>query len=153
MAPLRPNIWIAIGVAALLLLALVPSHALNHGFDPDSATTKWFERQMRPDRPADPPEPCCGKADAYPVDRYQKHDDHTYSVWVHASAGELYTYPDGSRRAPFDPSVEIIVPDTKVNPEDADLDNPSNYSWLFMSVNNITTPSTIYCFIRHPSGN
>jgi hypothetical protein len=149
------SVWdkmLGAGYAALILSALLwvlwphPAPAMNHGFDPSAPATKWFEGLERPDQP---PNSCCGKADAYPVDRYQKNSDHTYTVWI--ADGSPIKYPDGTTRDPWDINVPIIVPDNKVNKEDDDLDNPTDHSWLFFRASTPTDVGTIYCFVRHPN--
>jgi hypothetical protein len=132
----------------LFVLWPYPAPAMNHGFDPSAPATKWFESLERPDQS---PNSCCGKADAYPVDRYQKNSDHTYTVWI--ADGRPIKYPDGTTRDPWDITVPISVPDNKVNKEDDDLDNPTDHSWLFFRASTPTDVGTIYCFIRHPNGN
>lgn len=137
-------------IIALLLYSIWPfkAHAMDHGFDPNSATTKWMERQMRPDNPTSS---CCGKADAYPVDRYRKLPTGDYEVWI--ENGDAITYPDGTKREPWDVNISLIVPSNKINKEDDDLDNPTDHGWLFFRPTNDHEPGTFYCFIRHPQGN
>lgn len=135
---------------ALSVWALWPhaAPAMNHGFNPDAPLTKWFESKIRPDSP---PNSCCGKGDAYPVERYQNNGDHTYTIWL--ADGSAILYPDGTRRDYFDKATPIIVPDNKVNPPDDDLDNPTDVSWVFMRVSTSTDVGTVYCLILHPEGN
>ena len=122
--------------------------AMDHGFDPTNKTVQWFESKIRPDSP---PNSCCGKGDAYPVERYELHPE-LHEVWVWVSDGSAMKYPDGTTRDYWDMSTKIVVPDTKVNPPDDDLDNPTDVSWIFMRVSTPTDVGTIYCFIPHPSG-
>lgn len=145
----RINYWIALGLGAVLVLALSPpSHGMNHGFDPDAPATKWFEKLQRPDSI---PNSCCGKGDAYPVDRYERINARgDYRVWI--ADGSAIKYPDGTTRDPWDTSVPIEVPFNKVNKEDDDLDNPTEHSWLFFRASTPTDVGTVYCFIRHPNG-
>jgi hypothetical protein len=150
----EPPLWqrlvgVAIVLGLLLWMFMTPAPAMDHGFNPNSATTKWFERLIRPDQP---PNSCCGKGDAYPVARYEHHPEtHTWSVWL--SDGSAIKYPDGTTRDYFDMSTEIIVPENKVNSLEDDLDNPTDTSWVFMRVSTPTDVGTMYCFIRHPEGN
>lgn len=141
---------LALLVVLVILITLAAVHAafaMNHGFDPSAPAVKWFEKLERPDQR---PNSCCGKADAYPVDRYQKNSDHTFTVWV--ADGSALKYPDGTTRDEWDTSVPIIVPDTKVNDESDDLDNPTEHGWLFFRPSTKRDVGTIYCFIRHPNG-
>lgn len=153
----RPLVWpTALAMLFLVLmmflvssLLIERSYGMDHGFDHNDATVKWFEKQLRPDQP---PLSCCGKGDAYPVDRYiHNPHEHTYTVWLHD--GSAIKYPDGTRRDYFDKSVPIEVPENKVNPLEDDQDNPTDFSWIYMRVSTPTDPGTIYCFIRHPNLN
>jgi hypothetical protein len=139
-------IFCAVVLACLFWLFTVPAPAMDHGFNPNAPATRWFESLIVPDRP---PLSCCGKADAYPVDRYQKNNDHTYTVWI--ADGSPVKYPDGTTRDPWDVNVPISVPDTKVNKLDDDLDNPTEHGWLFFRPDTNHDVGTIYCFVRHPN--
>jgi hypothetical protein len=141
-------LW-AVFLACLLWLFTVPAPAMDHGFNPNNPTVKWFERKMIPNITFQ--QSCCGKADAYPVERVRRNTDHTWSVWL--ADGSEVKYPDGSHRAYFDKNTEIVVPDDKVNPPDDDLDNPTDVGWIFMRVSNPTNPGAIYCLVIHPEGN
>lgn len=149
--PRKPwvSILLALGLAAALAATFYigKANAMNHGFDPDAAATKWFERQMMPDHPMSP---CCGTADAYPVDRYEKLGDGSYKVWI--ADGRPIKYPDGTHRDEWDISIPVIVPKMKVNKEDDDLDNPTEHGWIFMRPSSPTMVGAIFCFIRHPQG-
>lgn len=147
--------YLAIVVA---LMVTSPSHAKNHGFDPMAPTTKWFESLKIP------PEEmvsCCGKADAYSVDRYEKLPNGDYRVWI--ADGSAIVFPDGTRRTAWNTEIPIIVPKENVNKETDDLDNPTDHSWLFFQPKSLypadgSEPppseevSVVYCFIRHPNG-
>jgi hypothetical protein len=147
------------GAALVLVCGLLMTgvQAFDHGFSKTSPKTKWFEKQLIP------PSyyvSCCGKADAYPVDRYERLPSGDYKVWV--AEGYDVPYPDGTKRAPWDTAKPIIVPKESVNREEDDLDNPTEYSWLyFIPAEKLDAngkqipadhPSVIYCFIRHPQG-
>lgn len=156
------NFFIVLGLLTGVALGLggcPRGYAMNHGFDPDAPATKWFETLRIP-----PQEQvsCCGKADAYPVDRYTKLPNGDYEVWI--EDGSAKAYPDGTRRIAWDESVPIKVPAERVNKEDDDLSNPTDHGWLFFipqreypadggEAKPSTKVSTIYCFIRHPQGN
>lgn len=145
--PVASALQLACAVAFILLLLWSNAHPMDHGFDPNSRVTQWMERQIRPDSP---PNSCCGKADSYPVDRYVKLPGGDYQVWV--ENGDAIDYPDGTKRAPWDVNVPLIVPSNKINPEADDLDNPTKHGWLFFRPTNDHEPGTFYCFIRHPQG-
>jgi hypothetical protein len=148
-------------VAALCVWLMWPHQApaMDHGFDPGDKGVQWFESLKIP-----PMEmvSCCGKADAYPVDRYTKLPNGDYEVWV--EDGSAHPYPDGTKRVPWDESVPITVPAARVNKEDDDLTNPTDHGWLFFIPRReypgdgsepkpSTVVSEVYCFIRHPQGN
>jgi hypothetical protein len=136
-------------IFVLLMLFTTPAPAMDHGFDPTNQTVKWFERKMIPNITFQ--QSCCGKADAYPVARVRRNTNQTWSVWL--ADGSAIKYPDGTKREPFDENTEIVVPDSKVNPPDDDLDNPTDVGWIFMRVSNPTNPGAIYCLIIHEEGN
>lgn len=148
---------ISLSIVALLL-TLSPVVAMDHGFNPNSATTKWFESLKIPPKNE---VSCCGKADAYPVERYERLSNGDYRVWIAPDNG--ITFPDGTVRPPWDSTIPIIVPKERVNEEKDDLDNPTDFSWLFFVPERVypadgsepkpaTKVSVIYCFIRHPQG-
>lgn len=150
----RVGVWalILLSVMAATILAgfvfcmLTPAHAMDHGFDPNNATVQWFEKLQRPDQPGS----CCGKADAYPVGSYVENADGSVDATV--SDGSAKAYPDGTYR-PYFPTGEVVhVEKVLVNKHDDDIDNPTDTSWVFMTVNNGVT-GHVYCLIRHPSGN
>lgn len=136
--------WVV--AVGLLVFAFWPTKApaMDHGFDPNSATTKWFESLQRPDRPGS----CCGKADAYPV-TYAMNPDGSAEVTV--TDGSDKVYPDGYHRPAYTGGV-ITVPKDLINKLDDDLANPTDTSWIFMTVYGGEMGS-FYCLIRHPEGN
>ena len=153
MKPTDPPLWLRLimvvfVVGALLWLFSTPAPAMNHGFNPDDKTVQWMERKMRPDQPE---QSCCGAGDGYPVARYKKNDDHTWTVWL--ADGSALKYPDGTVRTYFDMSIPITVPDNKVNKSDDDIDNPTDVGWIFMRANGSSDPGAIYCLIIHDEGN
>lgn len=139
-------LW-AVVIACLLWLFMTPAPAMDHGFDPNSATTKWFEQLKVP------PEgiaACCGKADAYPVSEYWKNPDGTWTARI--KDGRAIKYPDGTVRAYIATGTEVIVPAESVNDLTDDLDNPTDTSWIFMRVSEAQV-SKVFCLVRHPEGN
>jgi hypothetical protein len=97
------------------------------------------------------PGSCCGKSDAYQVGRYRENPDGTFTAWLSEEGKKEVIYPDGKYRAPVTGDPEIIVPKIALNKLDDDQDNPSDTSWIFMSVNS-GKPGNVFCFIRHPMG-
>lgn len=122
-----------------------PAHAMDHGFDPNSPTTKWFEALLRPDTGT----PCCGKGDAYPVNDYWPNPDGTWTAVI--ADGSAIKFPDGTYREYLPTGEKVIVPADKVNEARDDLDNPTDLSWIFVRAltGNI---ENVYCFVRHPQG-
>jgi hypothetical protein len=140
----------AVAIAFLLLLLWShPGHSKDHGFDPSKKATQWFESLIRPDLP---PNSCCSMADSYPVKSYRKNDDHTYTVWL--LNGDAIVYPDGQRRDPWDITVPVTVPDTKVNGFNDQQNNPTNTGWLFFrpAIDSATEVGSVYCFVPYDSG-
>jgi hypothetical protein len=137
-------------VALLAFCLLTPVFAHDHGFDPNSPITKWFDTK---NMPPDYIESCCGKGDAYTVDQYWKNPDGTYTAVI--ADGSAITYPDGTTRAPIPDGTKIIVPASRVNRAEDDLDNPIGHSvlWLTISGPGYGIDSiNVWCFIRHPEG-
>lgn len=119
---------------------------MDHGFDPNSPTTKWFERLYRPDFPASK---CCGKADAYEIETYWRNDKGV--LFVKIGDGSAKEFPDGTRRPPIPDGTVIEVPEKKINSPDDDLDNPTDKSWAFFTVDEGRV-SILYCVTLHPQG-
>ncbi len=123
-----------------------PAPALDHGFNPNNATVKWMESLQRPNEPGS----CCGKGDGYPVSDYWDNGDGTWTAVI--GDGSAMVYPDGTSRHYVTTGEHIIVPRDLVNHIEDDLDNPTDTSWIFMTVYD-SGIGTLYCLIRHPSGN
>lgn len=145
--------WLAFALFLLMVILfslaeVLPGYAMDHGFDKSSPVVQWFERQQRPDYPGS----CCGKGDAYEVSSYWNNHDGTWTAVI--GDGSAKRFPDGTTRPPIPDGTTIIVPETKVNPAEDDLDNPTDKSWIYMSVydNGGTFAETVYCLIRHPQG-
>lgn len=155
---------LALGICIGLLLAALALAVFGigkanaaKGFNPDtSPMAKWMESLLRPDLPYNPPGqiwPCCGKADAYPVSSYFINPDGSYSVVI--ADGSAITYPDGTTRPPIRTGRTVIVPASKVNKLEDDLDNPTDFSWVFLRMYVDSDPDgdyIMYCFARHPQG-
>lgn len=140
--------WVV--AVGLLVFAFWPTKApaMDHGFDPNNKTVQWMEKLQKPYEPGS----CCGKGDGYPVSDYWANSDGTGSYTVVIGDGSAKLYPDGTRREYIATGTEINIPGKYINPPADDLDNPTDVSWLFMSVY-AATPGTLYCFVPHPQGN
>jgi hypothetical protein len=143
------NILIAALVSAVVALTISMcsmARAMDHGFDPNSPTTKWFEALLRPDTGTS----CCGKGDAYPVNDYWPNPDGTWTAVI--ADGSAIKFPDGTYREYLPTGEKVIVPADKVNEMIDDLDNPTDRSWIFVRAltGNV---ENVYCFVRHPQGN
>src|ERR1700691_2070876 len=92
----------------LLLLLIVPAFAPDHRFDHTTARSNFFRLLKRPDLY---PKPCCGEADAYEADIYQKNPDGSYTVTI--TDGSAIEYPDGTRRDYIANGTKVIVPSKK----------------------------------------
>jgi len=95
--------------AAIAFCSLRPAHALNHGFDPASPVTKFFDQLKRPYcAPGANVCSCCGKADAYPVmiDQEASLDGDKPDGVAHVIDGAAIVYPDGT--------VRSVIPDGTV---------------------------------------
>jgi hypothetical protein len=143
----------AIGGLLVFIGTLCPCAAMDHGWPKDDKKTQWMEAQKIPPEYA---VSCCGKGEAYFVDRYEVLPNGDHRVWV--DHGESVTFPDGTVRPYLSPEPFIVPADSVNKPED-DLDNPFDHSIVFLQVTD-GRPSvaadgslTIYCFIRHPNLN
>lgn len=144
------RVWPLVLALAICLIVISllsgKARALDHGFDPTDKTVQWFESLQRPDAKGS----CCGKADAYPVSNYWDNGDGSHTLVI--GDGSAKKYPDGSYRPYLPTGAEIVVPDSKINRREDDLDNPTDTSWLFVAVY-AGIHDHIYCAILHPSGN
>lgn len=132
----------------VVIVLSVPAYAMDHGFDKNDPLVKWFELLPRPDYSG----PCCGASDGYPVVRYWRDGPRSRHTWTAVIGdGSARHFPDGTTREPIPDGTEVTVPDNKINPERDDLDNPTDLSWIFMSVSE-GRPQNIFCFVRHPQG-
>lgn len=142
------NFLIGVGIVVATVFWLAwprPAPAMDHGFNPNDVTVKWMESLQRPNMPGS----CCGKGDGYPVADYWDNHNGTWTAVIGDGSG--ITYPDGTTRNYIATGEKIIVPNELVNREEDDLDNPTDTSWIFMTVH-AAEVGTVYCLIRHPSG-
>lgn len=141
---------ILLGAAALALLWFGPSHGFDHGFDYSDPRVRWFDSKRIPNTLPPDTQSCCGKADAYLVDRYEKQPNGDYKIWIDNGSGAAIKFPDGKTRPPVDDG-EYLVPASAVNPEGDDEDNPQGHSvlWATAYEGKITR---VWCFVRHPNG-
>jgi hypothetical protein len=144
--------------ALVILLALTaPAAAFDHGFDHFTERSKWFDQLKRPDYY---PHPCCGAADGYEADIYQRNPDGSYDVVI--TDGSEITFPDGSTRPGLPNGSKVHVPANRINPPSETKDNPTGHAWLFVSImrsydedhpgGNAATPGIVYCFCPLPEG-
>ena len=130
----------------ILLVLTVSALAFDHGFDRKTERSRFFGLLKRPDLY---PESCCGEADAYEADIYEKNPDGSYTVTI--TDGSAIEYPDGTRRDYIANGTKVIVPSKKINPPVETQHNPTGHAWLFMSVFN-EKPGNIFCFAPLPEG-
>lgn len=141
--------WFLIVLLIIIVTCLTWPALAAKGYEPNSSpTVSWFESLPRPDMPSG--YSCCGKADAYPVDRYWPNGDGSFTAVI--ADGSAKKYPDGTERPYVAAGTEVIVPKERINDDKHDLDNPTDFSWVFIRVlaGNV---QQVYCFVRHPSGN
>jgi hypothetical protein len=106
-APVLREIAMDHAVRALLVLLLltVPAFGFDHDFDHTTERSKFFGLLKRPDFY---PKSCCGEADAYEADIYQKNPDGSYVVII--TDGSAIEYPDGAHRDYIANGTKVIVP-------------------------------------------
>jgi hypothetical protein len=145
---LRKHWPLLLGAAAVGLLWFGPSHGFDHGFDYSDPRVQWFASKTVPPRYQ---MSCCGKADAYIVDRYEMQPDGSARVWIDGDNGAEITFPDGKKRPKINVG-EYVVEAMSVNRIEDDEDNPQGHSVLWALANADGTISHVWCFVRHPNG-
>lgn len=138
-------------LAVLVAAPTFPAKAVDHGFDKHTERSIWFQQLKRPDYY---PNSCCGEADAYEADIYQRNADGSYDVEI--TNGDTIKFPDGQERPEIPTGTKVHVPKTKINPPIETQGNPTEHAWLFVSVSRAiggeVTPGLIYCFTPLPEG-
>jgi hypothetical protein len=141
---------VAVAVACWSVRA---ARAFDHGFDPASPVTQFFDRLQRPYCP-----PgigvcsCCGKADAYPVaiDQDATPDGDKPDGIAHVIDGSAVTYPDGTLRS--------FIPDGTVfrftgrDVTKAKQGNPTRTAWAFLGVGVGGQIAIVWCVVPLPPG-
>jgi hypothetical protein len=142
-------------VIAALFMTPTPARAFDHGFPKDTERSRFFEQLKRPDYY---PHSCCGEADAYEADIYQRNADGSYDVEI--TDGSEKTYPDGTFRIGLKNGTKVRVPSDQINPTTETQFNPTGHAWLFVSArrgygsdaNPDAEPGMTYCFAPLPEG-
>jgi hypothetical protein len=140
--------------ALALILCFLPSPAypLDHGFPKDTDRSAFFSNLKRPDFY---PKSCCGEADGYEADIYQRNADGSYDVEI--TEGSAKVFPDGSTRPELKDGTRVHVPATQINPPIETMLNPTGHAWLFVSIvrpvgSGDAVPGLTYCFAPLPEG-
>jgi len=138
--------------AALILCAAVaPAHAFDHGFDPASPVTQFFDRLKRPYCAAGVEVcSCCGKADAYRVviDQEATIDGTERDGTAHVTDGSAIVYPDGTGRS--------FIPDGTVfhfsgrDVTKLKQGNPTDTAWAFLGVGVNGQITIVWCVVPLP---
>ena len=138
-------------ILALALLFPSPVYPFDHGFPKDTARSQFFSQLKRPDYY---PNSCCGEADAYEADIYQRNPDGSYDVEI--TNGDVIHYPDGAERIALPNGSLVHVPSNKINPPVETQFNPTGHAWLFVSttrgMGGDASPGMVYCFAPLPEG-
>jgi len=147
-------IIVAAGLAALILCAAAaPAHARDHGFDPTSPVTQFFDQLKRPYcAPGVEICSCCGKADAYPVmiDQDASLDGDKPDGVAHVIDGSAIVYPDGTQRS--------FIPDGTVfhftgrDVTKLKQGNPTKTAWAFLGTGLGGQISIVWCVVPLPPG-
>jgi hypothetical protein len=139
---------ILLGAAALAVLWFKPSFGMDHGFDYSDPRVQWFASRMIPPRYETS---CCGKGDAYAVDRYEMLPNGDIRIWIDDNNGAEIEFPDGTKRPKLN-AGEYLVDSMSVNRIEDDEDNPQGHSVLWALANPDGSLSRVWCFVRHPNG-
>lgn len=129
-----------------------PALAYDHNFPKDTARSRFFSQLKRPDYY---PNSCCGEADAYEADIYQRNPDGSYDVEI--TNGDIIHYPDGNERIALPNGAKVHVPANRINPPIETQFNPTGHAWLFVSAvrpmgDEPAQPGLTYCFAPLPEG-
>jgi len=128
-----------------------PAVAFDHGFPKDTERSKFFSQLKRQDFY---PNSCCGEADAYEADIYQRNPDGSYDVEI--TEGKEIEFPDHTTRPALPNGSQVHVPANKVNPPIETQFNPTGHAWLFVSLvrpaGGDAVPGLVYCFAPLPEG-
>lgn len=121
-----------------------PGARPNKGFDVTSGVPQWMASLIRPD---DAPSPCCGKADAYPVEVIE--DGGTDHAWrVKIIDGSSIVYPDKTHRAFIPNGTQFqVAPSHVTKPNQG---NPTKTAWLFVGLYPAYFLAWIYCLVPLP---
>lgn len=116
----------------LLVLFTSPSLARdNDQWATDSDISKWYQQLMRPDYPT---ASCCGEADAYHADSFERSSDGKNYIAIITDER-----PDAPLKRPhIDVGTRILVPDGKLK---YDAGNPTGHGVIFISGANV------YCYV------
>ena len=118
-------------ISALAVCAS-PALAFDHGFDPESELTKWFESLHRKVDKF----PCCGLGDAYPIEILREAtpdpNGNTYDGVARVTNGLSITFPNGDVRLSIPTGTIIHFSDNQVTSERDG--NPTSTAWAFLSV-------------------
>jgi hypothetical protein len=145
---------LALGMALVAPCAPVPAaFALDHGYDPASPVTQFFDLLKRPYCAAGVEIcSCCGKADAYPVviDQEATIDGEAPDGVAHVIDGSAIVYPDGEIRS--------FIPDGTVfhftgrDVTKLKQGNPTHTAWAFLAVGPVGAISIVWCVVPLPPG-
>ena len=137
---------IASGVAFCTL-----AHARDHGFDPSSPVTQFFDQLKRPYcAPGVDICSCCGKADAYPVaiDQDASIDGDKPDGVAHVIDGAAIVYPDGTTR-PFIPDGTAFR-FTGRDVTKLKQGNPTRTAWAFLGLGPAGAITIVWCVVPLP---
>jgi hypothetical protein len=146
-------------IAAAVLLGMVlvvpcpyggATFARDHGFDPTSPVTQFFEQLKRPYCPPGIVCSCCGKADAYPVviDQEATIDGEAADGVARVTDGSAIVYPDGTSRS-FIPDGTIFH-FTGRDVTRATQGNPTRTAWAFLGLDAQGHISIVWCVVPLP---
>lgn len=121
---------------------------MPHGFDYSDPAVQWFASRMIPPRYETS---CCGKGDAYVVDRYEMLPNGDARIWIDHGNGDPIKFPDGTERPRLNEG-EYIIDAMRVNRKEDDEDNPQGHSVLWALAAKDGSIAEVWCFVRHPQG-
>lgn len=132
----RAMIAMAVLCLALAVPRLAPGRDLGQWGNSEATIREWYRNLMQPDQPH---LSCCGEADAYEADEYERSPDgKNYIAEITDTRDDA---PLSRRHIP--PGTKIVVPSLKLK---WDAGNPTGHGIIFISPTGV-----VLCYVA-PSG-
>ncbi len=144
-------VWLPLIVIVDLVCLLPPAHAFDHGFDPDSPLTQFFDQLQRPICPSGLDKCfCCGKADAYAIviDQEATIDGDELDGIAHVTDGSALKFPDETTRTAIADGTVFRFRGKDVTK--LKQGNPTNTAWAFLGTTLGGAITNVWCVVPLP---